>query len=620
MEKEKEMKEKKEFFNYEKQLELLINRILKPQLDISSEKELLMVLYRRHFKHTTEQSPLDWYEKVKPNFSKWKSGDGRTFPPDWIVAIEEVAGMSLYEIQQLTDGDTPDKPKLRPHGIRYAAYADDVKEYEALCDEYDLEEQRPVILNCDEYGKNIVHYTVEYNSLAGLRYLIEHNIIEYLGYREISNKIYNTEQALTGVWELLCRIDDAELFAKIISRFIEEIRKRDADSINTTHFLPYAGTETDKKENEAMLCALMGTRNIFESLLVPIEWTDDRGDDERSSRCMHPLLRELLFYSLEEDISDIYERILEVYERFIGEEIKRTRELLKDRYERRFVISSNENVIRDLKSNTPLIYFWDFSYHCTYPEHLKSRLDAISWENITNSLEDKDLSTMKDGERRTDSENGILYLKCEETEGIEILKYMTSRGAFCLPEYLGEEQGAHKIEFVYHPAYEYRQTDPRRRREYPNVELIFRLFGEFHSLAQERLGEGSVYAYGSGIGNAIFRRSYDVTRRGSVYVLAEWDRLRVGSAIEELTELLLEFTDIADIGTRNNDLLLYRIKNYIAEYGNSALTKRLGDSLLTEFERRLSRVSGNEFEKIHYAIGFVLMYRDSLNEIGDSVC
>lgn len=118
------------------------------------------------------QEAYEFADKEKSNFSKMLKGE-RPLKYDFIIPLEKIFGVSLARLLEEDAYKLPVEKDNVPFnkGFRYYAYLDDPKLYK---EEFDLllaKDEKSILNQTDEFGKNFLDYVVEYHSVNGVRYL-----------------------------------------------------------------------------------------------------------------------------------------------------------------------------------------------------------------------------------------------------------------------------------------------------------------------------------------------------------------------------------------------------------------------------------------------------------------
>lgn len=144
---------------------------LMKKTNIENDKALLIKIIEMIGK---ERVTIDTYEKKKSNFSKMLSGE-RDFTLDYIVALEKIFNVPFLYIKE---GKTEFEMGFIPKGMRYTCYKNSYDAFEEL--DKDLTDNCcSVLTSSDEYGKYLLDYIIEYNSIEGIRYLVNKHELKY---------------------------------------------------------------------------------------------------------------------------------------------------------------------------------------------------------------------------------------------------------------------------------------------------------------------------------------------------------------------------------------------------------------------------------------------------------
>ena len=198
-----------------------INELMKKH-NINKDKDLLIKI----FKHLGKTNTYDLAEKGKSNFSKMLNGE-RKFNNDYIIPLESILETSLNYI---INGDKFN-PNFDNFGIKYVAFLNKYDSFEKLDQQAD-EHYNP-LFNCDEFGKNIVDYIIQYESINGLRYLSDKYNIKYNPLHNCvsAKQLFVYDKKIEQIMNLICKNDDAALFNSIFDGLynIEHFQYYDKD-------------------------------------------------------------------------------------------------------------------------------------------------------------------------------------------------------------------------------------------------------------------------------------------------------------------------------------------------------------------------------------------------------
>lgn len=238
-----------------------------------------MELHIKILKNLGKEKPYVKAEKDKGNFSKMINGE-RDFNKDYIIPLESILETSLNYI---INGDKFN-PNFDNFGIKYVAFSNKYEDFEKL-DNLSEEGNNP-LLNVDEFGKNIIDYIIQYDSINGLRYLSDTYNLQFNSFNNcISLKnLFINEEKTEKILSLICKDDDFKLFNSIFDGFysIDNFQYYNKDS----HFY---FKESFKK-------LISKTTNILKGLLVERKMKLKHSDNDYLFT--NPLINNVLDYML----------------------------------------------------------------------------------------------------------------------------------------------------------------------------------------------------------------------------------------------------------------------------------------------------------------------------------
>lgn len=582
----------------EKQFDMLYR-----ECGIDGDTQFLKKLYNSYIKNGIDKNVYEWIDGgAKSNFSNYKKGK-KGFPENYVLAIELYTGRSLADILGLTDRDDEERPEFIPRGIRYAAYMDREELYSELAEERNEYEGDRVLLCCDDYGKNIFDYIIEYNAHVGVRYLVENMALGFRNrYIQCGVHGYNSSDTVAGIWRILLEMDDPELFRKATKDAV--CRMYDTYTMKSSDIV--LDVIRDDSARSTMIEQLVGAKKVYESLFHP----ETVKYEEREMRMMNPMLKTVFEHYLNSD-ERICNEILDAYEKNLYLEIESLKSTLskKEKHALGFVADTLCYGIND----EPLMIIWELDEKRSAIDSVNSRLMALSRESILGQISDKTIEDMLDGEFKIDFENRIYYEKCARNTALEMLEQMSKHKVCGVPEYYGENHGVY--------SYEYPVTRKGGVGYSVNIlERVLEIFAEIQKASRDTLGEGRTYLHGSGIKSSLYLQSSEsyATR----LLVADWSKCTVGDAISDILTAIMELTDITSSRERSNSSILEAIIGGVSRFSDKCITDSFGDKLYREIEDRLAVASKekhgalSEFEELYEVKCFVDMYRDELNSVG----
>lgn len=156
-------------------------------------------------------------KSIKSSVNKWIRGE-RYPGTEYIYYLAQVLEVSIEEI--LVAGEVCNKYEDRPftlYAIAKSGNRDAVDKIMSLYDENDL---RSVGQNCDEYGKSLLDYIIQFENLDLLHYLIEKEYVSFND-NQINSRMLIHDQPINyfqPIVDLAVKYDDLEIFSKAIKR------------------------------------------------------------------------------------------------------------------------------------------------------------------------------------------------------------------------------------------------------------------------------------------------------------------------------------------------------------------------------------------------------------------
>lgn len=187
---------------------------LKEKNGFKTDSEVIGAIFRFKKAHgqVGRTKEHEYVEKNKGSFSQCCSGQ-RDFKPEDYLAIEYVLNSSMAYI---IEGKGEVSKDFQPKGIRYAAFLDNIGNYEALMCDHILNES-------DEYNKMLIDYMVEYNSKNGFIYFAERDLLPLTSTGGIN---YKTNHLLYSgdrkeLLRLLCDVLPLHLLIRYFDGFLD---------------------------------------------------------------------------------------------------------------------------------------------------------------------------------------------------------------------------------------------------------------------------------------------------------------------------------------------------------------------------------------------------------------
>ena len=204
-----------------------IRKLMKIQ-GIENDNQLLAKIHR-YLKEPNSCS--DYVENNKGNFSRMISGE-RNFSQKYIVAIEKILKTTILYI---IEGEEEKSKEFKYEGLAFTAFKNNYDDYSKL-DRIDNKIWKSALLGTDEFGKNILDYIIMYDSVEGIRYLVNEHEMRYLYYSDSlgtnDRHSFSNESCCELVAEILIKHDENELLNEIYNGYEMLKFSNNYDAIN----------------------------------------------------------------------------------------------------------------------------------------------------------------------------------------------------------------------------------------------------------------------------------------------------------------------------------------------------------------------------------------------------
>lgn len=232
----------------------------------------------------------EFSKKERYNFSKMLKGE-RPLKNEFIIPLEKIFGVSL---SRLLDEDAYKLPIEKENillikGIRYYAWKDDYNLYKNEAESYLHKDGSSMFMHMDEFGKSIIDYLIEYQSVNGIRYLYDTYDIKYNGYfnqLDFNNKTaYFMPFDTIGFARLVVSMNDVDMFNNIFDTYKRFVTNGHFGE--NTIFMSYDFFEI-----------ILDNELIFDSLFEEKEYTYKFKDEVVRFSSINPIINGVLNCSL----------------------------------------------------------------------------------------------------------------------------------------------------------------------------------------------------------------------------------------------------------------------------------------------------------------------------------
>lgn len=229
-----------------------IDRLMK-NAKIATYKELL----RRIYKQLGEDSAYEKAERDKGNFTKMLNGE-RELNSKYYVPIERIFDIRIADL--LSD-DAHIKPSFRNRGLRYTAATNTYEEFGNLAAETN-EGNHSVIFCTDEYNKSIFDYIIEFRATNGIKYLVDVFSLRYDCLRTSffspdNQNCFCCGENIDKIADVLFEADDGDTFTKLFYAF---------DTLSN-----YYDDQRQIYGRESFIKQILDSTNIFNKYLMKQE-------------------------------------------------------------------------------------------------------------------------------------------------------------------------------------------------------------------------------------------------------------------------------------------------------------------------------------------------------------
>ena len=537
---------------------------------------------------------VDDYDNIKPNYSKKISGepdkDGkiRRFSNEEIPYVEEILHTSF---SYLILGNE-EKPTFYDKGIKYLAWKNDYDEFFNVdLTNKKFDSDRSILSETDEFGKNVLDYISEYNSINGLKFLVNNKKLTYKIRSKClqgQNNIYCfNPTAIKRLILLILNEDDASLFEKFYCR--EEMLDQ---YIKENIFF----------ENE-ILEGILNSNNIFKSLLVSfkmkqqgvrITFADTDDDYEYEGKYINPLLLKCIDYALEFN-GKYDEKIKEACTFGLEYNNKLFEYLFENKVGKAQIFDSGyvgayEHNPFGLAFKLNRIYTGQNEEVRETVTNIQNQLKSVDFENECirefNSFGNKQIF-IKDGMFIKEKSNNN-----DEYEALKLLEEYGYKKSPKLRFDIVENKDAFSElpgnKLIHSRFDEDEENMMKLISELKNINLIFR--------KNSKLNPGMVYVHGEINFNNVLFEDDQVTG------IIGWSKTHIGSEAESIINVLFDWSNKYDILHLENENFLYLLLEALKVYEPSK-------EVLDNFYEQCIDALNNQLVSLYHDDNYPLNYR-----------
>lgn len=505
-----------------------IDRLIMQNSKIGTYKDLLIEIYRR----LGDKSAYDKAEREKGNFTKMLNGE-RELNSKYYVPLEQIFDIRIAD---LLSADSNLKPSYRNRGLRYTAATNSYEEFATLAAETS-DGNHSVMFYTDEYSKGIFDYIIEFRAENGIRYLVNECSLRYECLRTSLFSPDNTYcfcygENIEKIADVLFEADDGETFTQLFYAY---------DMLTNYYY-------EDQRQiygKEAFIKKILDSNDIFSKYLAKEKYSlsdinHGLQNDERSGVFINPILNKLLELAFE-DPKKYEKKIIAILDYGIESNPVVIASALDcdetgiDTY----TIKDNGSVVLLNVSHGSVIVIKDDYINTDITHEMREKISTI--KEINNKLlvcEANDILGLKRVQRN--KLGNVIKLHTNNTVEYEMYANL-EKSDLPIPKLLSTQDGVDEFE-------NYKGSNNAYKYSFGMITEIVVFLKKLH-IESARILNGQVYVHGDFNGKNLY---FD---NNSLSCVANWDDCHVGNVYEDLSDLILNFSGVADRFRNNADVI-----------------------------------------------------------------
>ena len=494
---------------------------------IGTYKDLLIKIYRE----LGEESVYDKAEREKGNFAKMLKGE-RELNSKYYIPLERIFNIRIADL--LSD-DSNVKPSYRNHGLRYTAATNSYEEFVNLAIET-YGSNHSVLFNTDEYNKSIFDYIIEYRATNGIRYLVNECSLRYDSFRSSffspdSTYCFCSGDNIDKIAEVLFEADDGETFVRLFYAY---------DMLKN-----YYDDQRHLYSKETFLKQVLDSSDIFSEYLTKenyslSEFNNGFKNENSIGVFINPILNKLL--ELAFDDPKIYEKkIISILDYGIENNPKVIASAIEcdENGFNTFEIKNNGSVDLRYASCGSVIVIKDDYVNTDITPEMREKISTI--KEINNKLLVRETNDVF-GVRRLQRNKSGNVIKPHTNNAIEYEMYANiEKVDLPIPKLLSTQEGVDEFE-------NYKGSNSAYKYTYDMIAEIAEFLKKLH-IESAKMLNGKVYVHGDLNGTNLYFSN------DSLSCVANWDFCHIGNVYEDLSDLILNFSGVADRFRNNSDVI-----------------------------------------------------------------
>lgn len=550
-----------------------------------------------------EENAENKYIEIRGNLSAAKNNK-RPFQKDQVLCLEKLLNVPFVTLLE-NDDENKGFPFL-PDGIRYAAYLDKIDGYERL-NSVQSESSNSIILNYDEFDKNILEYILEYKSINGLSYLINKGIltldVNWKNFLFNGGLYYSKEEALKvniSIIKMLAEYKKAKEFNILFSKN-ELIRRINYNEIGMLN-------------NEEIIQILLNNYDFIKEVLdfskIKLNEINYNLESDKEGYFINPLITILISYGLTH-FSKYTNTTISLLKLSI-ELNKKVMNYFKMDFSNVFknVKLDNSGLIKEGRTIVGFVA----NYYIEKPVDLSNEVNSLlqkldeelneivfSVKELTGGLSNKQIRIENGKLIKAHSNNVIEY---------EFLNYMQSVGYNKVPKIIEINKNGRDI-FTYIPGNVAKYVFEMSKEEIE--EVLFEL-KKINSLSRKKLNKNMVYVHGDlSPQNVVFKDN-------ELVGIIDWDSCYVGPDYYDFIYIFWTWCNVGSYN-RNNEEIFTKLKEMLKIYEADFMFKKdFANKIREVMESRLKNLNKNDtyYERIYQWVKWsevwVDLYEDRIKE------
>lgn len=497
---------------------------------IETYKDLLIRIYRE----LRDESVYEKAEREKGNFAKMLKGE-RELNSKYYIPLERIFDIRIADLLS-------DDSKVK------TAATNSYEEFANLAVETN-DGNHSVLFNTDEYNKSIFDYIIEFRAINGIRYLVNECSLRYECLRTSFFSAENMNcfcygENIDKIADVIFEVDDGETFTQLFYAY---------DMLKN-----YYDDQRHIYSKDVFIKKILDSTEIFKRYLTKEEYSlseiNQGFKNEKSFGVfINPILNKLLELAFddpkkyEKKIITILDYGIENNPKVIASAIECDETGLNT-----FEIKDNGSVDLRYASCGSVIVIKDEYVNTDITTKMREKISTI--KEINNKLLVRETNNVF-GLRRLQRNKSGNVIKSHTNNVVEYEMYANLENAdLPIPKLLSTQDGVDEFE-------NYKGSNATYQYSYDMIAEIAVFLKKLH-IESAKILNGQVYVHGNLNGKNLYFNN------NALSCVVNWDYCHVGDVYEDLSDLILNFSGVAD-RFRNNADVIDAIEYIFEVYGTN---------------------------------------------------